>query len=106
MLQALAEKFAQTLSTTVLASREHDGAITFTLTTGPKYTMTEAELIAALDASQGITTPATPAPNRRYGEAAGATKPAPPAVTEGESQEPGQAQPASDDKPKRKARTK
>ena len=38
MLQALAEKYAQVLGTTVLASREHDGAITFTLTSGPKYT--------------------------------------------------------------------
>jgi hypothetical protein len=89
MLQALAEKYAQTLGATVLTSKEHDGQITFVLSTGPKYTKTEKELIQALDESQGIT-----------------TKPAPPAVTEDESQEPRRTQPADDDKPKRKARTK
>ncbi len=87
MLQALAEKYASVLGTTILASREHDGVITFTLTSGPKYTMTEAELKQALDKLQG-----TPA------------KPAPPAVTETDSQEPGQAQPEAT--PKRKPRAK
>jgi hypothetical protein len=74
MLQALAEKYASVLGSTILGSREHDGAITFTLASGPKYTMTpdalqkaieasgvtEAELVQALDASQGVETKSAP----------------------------------------------
>ncbi len=78
MLQALAEKYAQTLGTTVLSSKEHDGVITFVLSTGPKHSMTEDELTKALDKHQGIQ-----------------SKPAPPAETE-----------TLDEKPKRTPRTK
>ncbi len=82
MLKALAEKYAQIVGATVLTSNEHDGQITFVLSTGPKYTMTEAELTQALDELQGAK-----------------AKPEPPATTDTD-------QPAEEETPKRKPRAK
>ncbi len=92
MLQALAEKYAQIAGTTVLSSNEHDGQITFVLSTGPKYTMTETELTHALDELQG-TKPKSAPPATTHRPAG--------VVPAGETN-----QPAEEETPKRKPRAK
>lgn len=48
MLEALADKYAGLKGTKVIASRVDGSAITFVLEAGPKLTLTEAELTAAI----------------------------------------------------------
>ncbi len=48
MLQKFAEKYAASLGAKVIASREDGNTIIFVLNTGPKLTMTEAELRTAI----------------------------------------------------------